>query len=36
MKILVAKKGTWSANFRIKNLKEENGDLYLEKNDGKN
>lgn len=36
MKILVAKKGTWSANFRIKNLKEENGELFLEKNDGKN
>lgn len=36
MKILVAKKGTWSVNFRIKNLKEENGELFLEKNDGKN
>ena len=36
MKILVAKKGTWSANFRIKNLKEENGELFLEKDDGKN
>ena len=36
MKILVAEKGTWSANFRIKNLKEENGELFLEKNDGKN
>lgn len=36
MKILIAKKGTWSTNFKFKNLKEENGDLYLEKNDKKN
>lgn len=31
MKILIAKKGTWNTNFKVKNLKEENGDLYLEK-----
>lgn len=35
MKILIAKKGTWNTNFKFKNLKEENGELYLEKNDKK-